>query len=96
MSAKDLFIELGYEVRDHKLLEPTEPGTWSTQDEPTLTYFQEDSIVRETITFYEYQHIVMVNGMLRERRVPAPLTPKEVEAIYQQTVELGWLEDQNE
>lgn len=39
---------------------------------------------------------VRVYGMLAGRGVPAPLNPEEVRAIYQQMVELGWLEDQNE
>ena len=95
MSAKDLFIELGYEVRDHNLLELPEPGTWSTQDEPTLTYIQEAGIVRETITFQGYQHLVVVKCVMAERSVPALLTPEEVKAIHQQLFELGWLEDQD-
>ena len=95
MSARDSFVELGYEVRDHKLLELPEPGTWSTQDEPTLTYFQKEGLGKEVITFHGYEHLVRVYGMLAGRGVPAPLNPEEVKAIYQQMVELGWLEDQD-
>lgn len=95
-SAKEQFVELGYEVRDHNFLEqPKEPFGWTTQDEPTLTYFQSDEeIGREVIVFHTYYHGVTVEAVKKRiGRVPAPLRPEEVEAIHRQMVELGWLKD---
>ncbi len=94
-SAKERFVELGYEVRDHNFLEPQKPSGWVTQDEPTLTYFQSDEeIGREVIVFHMYHNGVTVEAVEKQiGRVPAPLRPEEVEAIHRQMVELGWLED---
>ena len=93
-TAMEQFVELGYEVRDHNFLELPNPIGWTTQDEPTLTYFQASEFGREVIVFHGFQKYVTVEAVLNDRgRLPAPLRPKEIEAIHAQLVELEWLED---
>lgn len=94
MSAKEQFVKLGYEVRDHNFLEPERVEGWTTQDEPKLTYFASNEHAREVIVFHGFQQIVTAEAVINDiGRVPAPLRPEEIEAIHAQMRELEWLKE---
>ena len=49
MTAKEMFEEIGYEMRDHHLI--TKPQGMFPQDEPYLEYWYKDEIFEQHIKF---------------------------------------------
>ena len=93
MTAKEMFEELGYSQIKHNVFdeEPKE-NEFITQDEPYISYIQENEQAIEEIEFRFYGKNVWFKGYRKDLKhiVPAPINTKELQAINKQIEELGW------
>ena len=96
MTAKEMFEEIGYEMRDHHLI--TKPQGMFPQDEPYLEYWYKDEIFEQHIKFRAYAKSVEITVCIyNKHKSPAELGIKELAAITKQCAELGWIsEEENE
>ena len=92
MTADEMFKSMGYKQIKHNV-EPIGNNEWVTQDEPYISYTQEDGTAIEEIKFSFYGENVWFKGYRKDwgRLVPCPITMKELQAINKKCEELGWI-----
>ena len=99
MKADEMFKELGYKKHDNHPEHdfPPEPNMLTTQDCRQLYYEQEGELKGgrhglEHIEFFLGTKIVGCYALLDGKMTVVPLNLKELGAINQKCIELGWLD----
>ena len=99
MKADEMFKELGYKKHDNHPEDdlPPEPNMLSTQDCRRLYYEQEGELKGgqyglEHIEFNTISKHIVCYATLDGKMTVVPLNLKELGAINQKCIELGWLD----
>ena len=93
---KDITLEdLGYNKYENHPKQETNEPTFTTQDNPVISYKQEDAIGIETITFDIWGKNIWFKGYRKDLKaqIPCPINMQELQAIYNKCKDLGWLND---
>ena len=93
---KNIFLEdLEYKKYENHPKEEIKENTFTTQDNPTIRYMQEDDKSIEEITFDIWGKKIWFKGYRKDLKmqIPCPVNMKELQAIYNKCKELGWFDE---
>ena len=93
---KDITLEdLGYNKYENHPKQEANESTFTTQDNPVISYKQEDAIGIEEITFDIWGKKIWFKGYRKDLKtqIPCPINMQELQAIYNKCKEIGWLDE---